>query len=168
MKQLTLIRHAKSDWNQTGLRDIERPLNSRGLHDAPKMAELFALKFSPEYWLISPAKRAQQTAGYFLRRLHVKQENQSTADALYAFNLDEVIALVDQIDNRHLSAALVFHNPTISYTANYYCHSFQSEAPTCAIIVLQFEVNNWKEITSDSAQIVYYDYPKNHLWAQKN
>lgn len=168
MKQLTLIRHAKSDWNQSGLSDKERPLNQRGLRDAPKMAELFAQKYSPEYWLISPAKRAQQTAAFFLQQLGISKEHQKTSNALYAFNLDEVIALIDSIDNHHQSAALVYHNPTISYTANYYCHSFQTEVPTCAIIVLQFEVNSWKEITADSGVINYFDYPKRHDWANKN
>ena len=38
MKTLYIIRHAKSDWAEAGLHDIERPLASRGLRDAPIMA----------------------------------------------------------------------------------------------------------------------------------
>lgn len=34
-KRLILIRHAKSSWDHPGLRDFERPLNERGLRDAP-------------------------------------------------------------------------------------------------------------------------------------
>ena len=30
MKHLTIIRHAKSDWNFPEIEDIERPLNARG------------------------------------------------------------------------------------------------------------------------------------------
>ena len=40
MKRLTLIRHAKSNWNDPDLTDFERPLNGRGRRDAPVMAPL--------------------------------------------------------------------------------------------------------------------------------
>ena len=39
MKRLMLIRHAKSSWANPGLTDMERPLNNRGLRDAPAMAK---------------------------------------------------------------------------------------------------------------------------------
>ena len=36
MKQLLLIRHAKSDWGNASLSDFDRPLNERGKRDAPE------------------------------------------------------------------------------------------------------------------------------------
>ena len=39
MKTLILVRHAKSSWNDQAQRDIDRPLNERGRHDAPLMAD---------------------------------------------------------------------------------------------------------------------------------
>lgn len=41
MKQLTLIRHAKSSWSIVLMGDSERPLSARGLRDAPQMGALF-------------------------------------------------------------------------------------------------------------------------------
>jgi len=38
MKKITLIRHAKSDWNNN-FSDFDRPLNNRGLRDAPFMSK---------------------------------------------------------------------------------------------------------------------------------
>lgn len=38
-KELFLVRHAKSDWKDRSLSDIDRPLNKRGIRDAPLMAE---------------------------------------------------------------------------------------------------------------------------------
>ncbi|MGA0231726.1 MAG: SixA phosphatase family protein [Saprospiraceae bacterium] len=38
MKEVLLIRHAKSSWEYPHLPDLERPLNQRGLRDAPFMA----------------------------------------------------------------------------------------------------------------------------------
>ena len=39
MKQLLIIRHAKSSWDLSGLNDFDRPLNDRGIKDAPTMAK---------------------------------------------------------------------------------------------------------------------------------
>ncbi|MDD9893339.1 MAG: histidine phosphatase family protein, partial [Gammaproteobacteria bacterium] len=44
MKTLTLMRHAKSDWNHPGLADHERPLNKRGQAAAPEMAKRLAAR----------------------------------------------------------------------------------------------------------------------------
>ena len=39
MKQLLLVRHAKSSWANTDQNDFNRPLNDRGHQDAPMMAK---------------------------------------------------------------------------------------------------------------------------------
>ena len=39
---LILMRHAKSDWSDSSLSDHDRPLNSRGQRDAPRMANWLA------------------------------------------------------------------------------------------------------------------------------
>src|SRR5438105_2563513 len=55
MKILTLIRHAKSNWDDTALTDKERPLNKRGLHDAPAMGKRLAKHgVRPDLILSSP------------------------------------------------------------------------------------------------------------------
>ena len=36
MKNLLIMRHAKSDWNDPSLKDFDRPLNERGKKSAPK------------------------------------------------------------------------------------------------------------------------------------
>ncbi|RZI88087.1 MAG: phosphohistidine phosphatase, partial [Microbacterium sp.] len=42
MTTLVLVRHAKSDWGDPGLDDHDRPLNDRGLRDAPAVAARLA------------------------------------------------------------------------------------------------------------------------------
>lgn len=57
MRQLTLIRHAKSSHDHPGLPDKLRPLNDRGLHDAPLVGQHLkaALQFRPHLMVSSPA-----------------------------------------------------------------------------------------------------------------
>ncbi|MEZ4485136.1 MAG: histidine phosphatase family protein [Syntrophotaleaceae bacterium] len=62
MKRLTLLRHAKSSWHDPDLNDFARPLNKRGLHDAPLMGQRLANRnFQPDWVLASPAVRTRQT-----------------------------------------------------------------------------------------------------------
>ena len=72
MTTLVLVRHAKSDWGHPGLADHNRPLNDRGLRDAPVLAQrLAATGFRPDRLLTSTALRARTTAGFFADALGV-------------------------------------------------------------------------------------------------
>ncbi|NNF15135.1 MAG: phosphohistidine phosphatase, partial [Gammaproteobacteria bacterium] len=56
MKQLALMRHAKSSWGDAELADIDRPLNQRGLRDAPVMGQrLAAMGFQTQAIISSTA-----------------------------------------------------------------------------------------------------------------
>jgi len=80
MKQITFIRHAKSN-HVMGLRDHDRPLNERGLTDAPLMAErLKTEQFSPDIMYSSTALRALNTAQ--LIRDGIKPDTPLIEDAL--------------------------------------------------------------------------------------
>ena len=61
MKNLYLLRHAKSSWDAPALSDGERPLNVRGRRDAPRMGEALGTRLVPMTFHVSPAERAQQT-----------------------------------------------------------------------------------------------------------
>lgn len=54
MKELYLLRHAKSDWDDDSISDHERPLNKRGFRDAPAMGNLM----KREGMVLSPAQRS--------------------------------------------------------------------------------------------------------------
>ncbi len=62
LNRLLLMRHAKSDWNQPGLNDRQRPLNERGEKAANLMGNwLVQQNLIPDVILASPANRTQQT-----------------------------------------------------------------------------------------------------------
>ena len=72
MKKLFLVRHAKSSWADPSLADLDRPLNKRGLRDAPFMAKLLKGRgVQPDRILSSPANRAFTTASYFAEALDI-------------------------------------------------------------------------------------------------
>ena len=84
MKKLTLIRHAKSSWEDAKLADIDRPLNKRGRNDAPKMAQRIAADgFSPGRIITSPARRDLQTAEAFAAAIDFPARNMDINPLVY-------------------------------------------------------------------------------------
>ncbi|PZW51131.1 phosphohistidine phosphatase [Humitalea rosea] len=62
MRQLLLLRHAKSSWDDPRLSDHARPLNARGRRAASAMARVMReLDLTPEIVLVSSARRTLQT-----------------------------------------------------------------------------------------------------------
>ena len=79
MKMLTIVRHAKSSWNEPGLSDRERPLNKRGQHDAPRMGKCIAdAGIRPSLIVSSPATRAWTTAQIIAEELSYPVESKTS------------------------------------------------------------------------------------------
>jgi phosphohistidine phosphatase len=62
MRQLLLLRHAKSSWDDPRLPDHARPINARGRRNAAAMADAMReLGLAPDVVLVSSARRTLQT-----------------------------------------------------------------------------------------------------------
>ena len=69
-KRLTLVRHAKSSWDDASAADHDRTLNGRGERDAPMMGQrLLERGARPSLILTSTAKRARKTARLIAKQL---------------------------------------------------------------------------------------------------
>ena len=76
MKTLFIVRHGKSSWDYETVKDIDRPLGERGIHDAEKVAgRLRKSGRKPELMISSPATRALHTATIFQRILEIPDKN---------------------------------------------------------------------------------------------
>lgn len=62
MRQLLLMRHAKSSWDDTAMPDRDRPLNPRGRQSAAAMRQAMRnLGLAPDVVLVSTARRTMET-----------------------------------------------------------------------------------------------------------
>ena len=83
MKTVTLIRHAKSDWSKSILKDHDRDLAERGERDIFKIANIILNKgISPDLIMTSSALRAKKTAEIFSAVISykvdkIKQDNKN-------------------------------------------------------------------------------------------
>ena len=121
MKKLVIIRHAKSDWEDSSLDDYDRPLNTRGLQDAPVIGKfLYKKGLIPNLIISSPALRAITTAQLISNEVKYEQvitPNQYIYEA-YINTLQEIVSFIHD-DND--TVFLVGHNPGVSALAYMLC-----------------------------------------------
>ncbi len=144
MKSLYLIRHAKSSWKDLNLIDYDRPLNGRGKHDAPMMAEKIALIYpSPQIIISSGAKRASTTARFFLKGWNLTKMQQDKNRKLYLCSTRELENIVKDLFNEYDCIAIVAHNPTIEHFLSINCDFKRDKFPTCGFAHVYYNNEEW-------------------------
>ncbi|NNK93816.1 MAG: histidine phosphatase family protein [Desulfobacterales bacterium] len=168
MKQLLLIRHAKSSWANPDLADFDRPLNKRGKRDAPYMGKLLAAQgISPELIITSPAKRAKRTAKTIAAKIGYDEGSIIYREDIYMSGLSGLLKAIASTDNSINSLALVGHNYAITELAEWLTGKVIGNIPTCGIVSIEFRVPSWKKIIEHSGRLIFFDYPKLHTVRSK-
>ena len=110
IRQLLLMRHAKSSWDDRQLSDHARPLNARGRMAAVLMRKAMAdLGLCPNVVLVSSSRRTLQTLGAL-------EPWDATPliepmDALYLAGADAMLAVLNDVAETVRSVLLLAHNP---------------------------------------------------------
>lgn len=160
MKQLLLIRHAKSDWDDPLLSDFDRPLNARGKRDAPLMAHrLLDKKIIIDAFVSSPAKRARKTAELFAKEYKSKNEI-IFFEKLYLAEPPVFFDVISRTDDQYQSIALISHNPGITEFANLLTDARIDDMPTCSIFAVRAAIQHWKDFAEAAKEFWFFDYPK--------
>lgn len=160
MKQLTIVRHAKSDWS-TGLTDFQRPLNRRGKKAAPEMGKrLAAAGYVPDLILSSPAERTRSTAAAVTAALGLDPSMILFDDRLYGAGVGLFLEVLAEIDPTVVHTMLVGHNPGITDLANYLGDRPIQNVPTAGVVHIEMEVRGWRDLTQSCGPTVMFDYPK--------
>lgn len=111
LRQLLLLRHAKSAWDDPALSDHSRPLNQRGRAAAAAMrAALLGLALSPDVVLVSSARRTLQT----LEALEPWEETPpiiEPMDALYLATAPQILKVLNGVAETARSVMVIGHNP---------------------------------------------------------
>ncbi len=161
MKQLILVRHAKSDWGDPSLSDFDRPLNERGKQDAPVMAHrLLDNKVKIDAFISSPAKRAKKTARIFAKAYKVKKDDMIFRDELYGAAENVFWDVITKADNKFDSVAVFSHNPGITDFANLLTSTKIDNIPTCGIFAIKADCDKWKNFKEAKKEFWFFDYPK--------
>lgn len=164
MKILTLVRHAKSSWKDTSLRDRDRPLNKRGHRDAPVMGKrLHEHGIRPSLIVSSPAKRAWTTAKIFAKELSYPREFLQRDDNLYLASVDRILDVIVAQDEGFNSLMIVGHNPGFTDFANFLSPGLTYNLPTAGIVSVSIDQDHWKLYEQPTTELLVHDWPKKNL-----
>ena len=158
MLELILTRHAKSDWGDPGIADHDRPLNGRGMRDAPRMAKRLAEAESGtalQRIISSTALRARTTAAEFGDALGIEVE---LDHELYLAS--EHTLLQKAAASNAASVMLVAHNPGITDLARSLSEGGIEHMPTCAVARFVWHVDDWSEAATRAADEWSLDTPR--------
>lgn len=164
MKSLTFIRHAKSDWGNEFLKDIDRPLAERGYQDAYDLSTWFLKTHSqPDLIVSSSATRALNTALIFARTFNFDLTNFKLVDKIYESSAKNLISIISKFDNQKESIIMFGHNPGFTNVCNELTDDlFFENVPTCGIISLQFDIKSWEEVSTKKAKLNFHQFPKDY------
>lgn len=163
MKQLFVVRHAKSSWDHIGLTDFERPLNKRGKHDAPDMAKrVWDNGVRVDGIISSPANRALSTAEIFAERFGFTKKDILKLDRLYHADVQTFYDVISKEIPEHWNHVILFsHNPGITHFVNSTQLVMLDNMPTCGVFGFEADCKTWKQLETSPKKFILFDYPKN-------
>ena len=162
MKDIYILRHAKSSWTDNSLADFDRPLNTRGLNAAPFIGEMMATRGAlPDVIISSPAKRAMQTA-----ILATEASGSHAAiqydERIYEATVQTLVSVVSQIDDKFESALIVGHNPTMEGLINYLTGILEP-MPTAALASIALDIDSWSNLAPKCGSLKFLIRPSEEM-----
>ena len=158
---LTLIRHAKSSWDDASISDFDRPLNDRGQRDAPEMARRLAERREyPDCFMASSARRARETALVLAQGVGFPEADIHFERSLYLADTHRLLNTIQRLPDRVRDVWLVGHNPDLTDLANLLAGPHTDNLPTCAVFRMEFGDVTWHDIQPGSGRLLVYDTPK--------
>lgn len=153
MKNIIVMRHAKSSWSDAHLADHERPLNKRGRRDAPLMGKmLYQEDLTPQFIICSTAKRARATAEAAAESSNFDGQITFVRE-LYHAGAQQILEHVSAVDDTFHRIMIVGHNPGMEDLVEELTGKWE-RMPTAAVANIELSINRWLDAV---------DSPENRL-----
>jgi len=141
-RRLIIMRHAKSAWNTGAIGDHDRPLNRRGLRDAPHLGKVIATRgYTPTTVISSDATRTRETWDGLMEAMPDALTPRFTR-RLYLAGISAVRAELEALEDDVDSALLLGHNPGFSLAVGWLSGE-DVELKTAFAAVLECESPSW-------------------------
>ncbi|MGW8181496.1 MAG: SixA phosphatase family protein [bacterium] len=160
MKNLLLLRHAKSDWGVFFETDHDRPLSPRGRSAARLIGSYLASTGPlPDLILTSSALRARTTAE------KAKESGSWPSSIVYSRDLYEaapesILHLLQQQEDSIGTLMIVGHNPTCESLAHLLIGGGSLRFPTGALARIKFPATAWHGIAFGQGTLSWLVTPK--------
>ena len=167
MKTLTLLRHAKSGWDDAVQRDFDRPLNAKGRRAAQTIGRHLRNGFLLDHVVASPALRVQQTlkdvATGLGRTLAPVWDRR-----IYLASAATLLDVIRELPDAAGGALLVGHNPGLEDLVLLLVpdgktgprNAVEEKYPTASIAELTFAVDHWQDAAENGATLARFVRPR--------
>lgn len=156
MKQLILVRHAKSSWDAP-LRDFDRPLTSKGIQDA-HLVSLHIGNQIPKSFMVwsSAAKRASETAMIFSQNISFPIESIVFKEELYTFDERKLEQIIKSCPDNYDNLIVFGHNEAITNFVNKFGNTFIDNVSTSGFVNIIFDQNRWQDLENGITKKVIF------------
>lgn len=169
MKRLTLLRHAKSDWDDPVARDFDRPLNRRGEKAALLIGD-FARnrKMQFDMLIASPAARVVQTLDTFLAA-YGDTLDPHWERRIYLASAPTLFDVIRDLPDTVNSAIMAGHNPGLEELildlvpdngASPLREDVEVKFPTASLAVMDLAIDHWADAKQNVATLVSFTRPR--------
>jgi phosphohistidine phosphatase len=169
MKTLTLVRHAKSGWNDPVSRDFDRPLNAKGRRAAQRIgAYLRDEHLAVDHIVASPAIRVVET----LEQM-AEGAGETIAPAwdkrIYLASAVSLLDVIQESDDNYDNLLLAGHNPGLEdlvlmlvpdNAGDAVREQVEEKFPTASIARINFPVDRWEDVRPNSGDIALFVRPR--------
>ena len=156
MKNLYLLRHAKSSWDDFALKDFDRPLSTRGIQDADLMGNYFKSKRKGlDLVLSSPSKRTKETLDHFFNKT---SQNIIFNETIYHSSIQNIYSVIKDVENNISSLMIVGHNPSMHEFSESFSGQFIEKFSTCGLASFEFD-NEWVNVCESSGTLTELKIP---------
>jgi phosphohistidine phosphatase len=165
MKTLTLLRHAKSGWDDPALSDFERPLNARGRSAARAMGrQMRALGLGWDRIVASPATRVTETIDGL--RESYGPLAPVYEQAVYLASLETLLEIVRTTGDSCATLLVVGHNPGMERLALLLSRGGKLhdevalKYPTGALVEIAIPVDHWRDVAESGGTLERFLRPR--------
>ena len=166
--RLLLYRHAKSDWGDANMSDMDRPLNNRGKAAATRMAGYMKEQGLPANQILcSTSQRTRETLARLLPFLPQEAQIHLISD-LYRQSEDDYLGIIRRFGGRAQNLMVIGHNPATEETARTLAGTtapgaladLKEKFPTAALAVIDFDIVDWSELQPGTGHLERFVKPR--------
>lgn len=159
MKDVWLLRHAKSSWDDPALADHDRPLAPRGLKASRRIGRwATANGVRPDLVLCSSATRAEATINLVREQIDVPEP--VIEKRLYHASAVELLRRLAKVDDEFDSVLVVAHNPGLHDLLALLVPPGPAEFPTGALAGISLDLSRWKSIAPGCGRLDAFVVPR--------
>ena len=167
MKTLTLLRHAKSTWDDPVARDFDRPLNRRGRRAAQTIGrEMRALGLEFDQVIASPAVRVMETLDE-VSNGYGRDLKPSFDKRVYLASVESLLDIVRETDEGAERLLIVGHNPgmeglalSLSAEENALRAELALKYPTATLAEIALPVDHWSDVREGAGTLIRFIRPR--------